>query len=177
MFGVESVILIFEWRLKKRRQEKSISEIIRQFNTIIVSVYSIIDRFSVGDHIGKTYLFDNIFGPRSVTNELLSSVTDGVTNIDVTKKLCQHRLSIGIQMCNLWDRETFNRFFLLVSFWWPSENRTRYISVRSYRLDRGGTQGPLEIVLFDVLLFLIGHELFACQPSYKSKYIFWLSFI
>ena len=32
VFGVESGILIFEWRLEKRRQEKSISEIVRQFN-------------------------------------------------------------------------------------------------------------------------------------------------
>ena len=71
-----------------------------------------------------------------------------VNNIDVDKKnsasTAFHSAQVtarGIQMCILYDRETFTSFFLL-QMGDHSEIRTRNIGVRSNRLYRGGTQGP-----------------------------------
>ena len=63
---------------------------------------------------------------KSQTCHQISSSPTFVTDINKVKKLCQHRHSIGIQMCNSNDRETFSSsFFFWYHFGDRSGNRTR----------------------------------------------------
>ena len=127
-FCVWGWILDFNIRLAFEKSAVKKNRSVKSLDSLIFNYRSVLGRGSYWKN--HMHLFDDIFGSRPVTNTLLSSVT----NIKKTLPAPPFNWHSNVQFMR---QRNFQSFFLLVSFWWPSENRTRYISVRSYRLDRG----------------------------------------
>ena len=110
VFQVESLILIFEWRLNAVKKNQSV----KSLDNLIFNYRSVLGRGTYWKNYICLMTYSGLdLSPRRYYHPSPTSM--------LPKKLCQHRLSIGIQMCNLWDRETFNRFF----FWYHFGDRVR----------------------------------------------------